>query len=79
MTQLQRAAPQLHEQMCQVVGKLMNRATYALMDDYAAASEQLSHLVVTRRQGFLGAAPFKRERVVEALGHPITFQERVLP
>ena len=79
LTQLEQAAPQLHQQMCQIIGKMMNRATYAMMDDYASASEQLCHLVVTRRQGFLGAAPFRRERVVEALGHPITFQDRILP
>ena len=76
---LQEEHPRAYERLRRVISKMMNRSVYGLLDDYAAATEQLCHIVTMRRQGYLSAAPFDLKRCTAALGAPVYGQKSILP
>ena len=57
----------------------VNRTYYSIVDDYAAATEQLCHIVTMRRQGFLGAGQLDIPVARKVLGTSLIDQRRILP
>ena len=55
-----------------------NKLYYHILVDYAIEAEQLDHVVYVRRQGFLGAMPQDRQRIVHGLSQQIVEQQHIL-
>ena len=68
-----------YELLDAAVRRWANTSAYSILDDYAAATEQLCHVVTMRRQGFLGAMPHDDNVYRRALGTSFLDQATILP
>ena len=71
--------PHAYERLRRVMEVWVNRTYYSIVDDYAAATEQLCHIVTMRRQGFLGAGQLDIPVARKVLGTSLIDQRRILP